>query len=77
MKKLRVLAIMILVLLTLDFALLLYLLIKGNYTMFYWAGGVLVALIIVGFVLKKARDTIEEREKEAPENTDENKDENL
>ena len=67
MKKLRVLAIIILVLLVADFGYIVFSLIQGNYTAFYLGGGVLVGLLILGFVLKKARENMEKRQKEAGE----------
>ncbi len=69
MKAVRILAIVDLVLIGLAFVFMIVMLVLGQYKGFYIGGTVLVALILVGFLLKRARSEREKREAEtnAPE----------
>ena len=63
MKKIRILAIVDLVLIALAFiAMIVFLLLSIN-AGFFAAGAALIALIIIGFLLKSARKKIEDAEK--------------
>ena len=64
MNKLRFLAWMVIILIAVDFILMVVALFLAKYSVFYVAGGVLVALIIAGYVLKAARKSREEQKKE-------------
>ena len=71
-KILRVTAIVLLVLIVLVFGLMVYALIRAQYGLFSLAGGVLVALLVCGFVIRYLRVKREEALKEAedPEKTE-------
>ena len=64
-KVLRVTAIILLVLIVLVFGLMVYALIRAQYTLFSLAGGVLVALLVCGFVIRYLRVKRAEALKEA------------
>ena len=64
MKAVRILAIVDLVLIGLAFVFMIVMLVLGQYKGFYAGGTVLVALILVGFLLKRARNEREKREAE-------------
>ena len=64
-KVLRVTAIILLVLIVLVFGLMIYALIRADYGLFGTAGGILVALLISGFVIRYIRVKREEAIKEA------------
>ena len=66
-KILRVTAVILLVLIVLVFGLMVYALIKADYALFGTAGGVLVALLVCGFVIRYLRVKREEALKEAEE----------
>lgn len=71
-KTLRVTAIILLVLIVLVFGLMVYALIRAQYGLFSLAGGVLVALLVCGFVIRYLRVKREEALKDAE--NEENKD---
>lgn len=64
MQKLRILAIMVLILIALDFVYMIVSLVMSNYPAFFIGGGVLVGLLILGFVLKKGRERIRSLQKD-------------
>lgn len=66
-RVLRVTAIILLVLIVLVFGLMVYALIKAQYGLFSLAGGVLVALLVCGFVIRYIRVKREEALKDAEE----------
>ena len=66
-KVLRVTAIILLVLILLVFGFMVYALIKAEYGLFSMAGGVLVALLVCGFVIRYLRVKREEALKDAEE----------
>ena len=71
-KTLRVTAVILLVLIILVFGLMVYALIRAQYGLFSLAGGVLVALLVCGFVIRYLRVKREEALKDAEkeENTE-------
>ena len=66
-KALRVTAIILLVLIVLVFGCMVYALIKAEYGLFSLAGGVLVGLLVCGFVIRYLRVKREEALKDAEE----------
>jgi small neutral amino acid transporter SnatA (MarC family) len=66
-KVLRVTAIILLVLILLVFGFMVYALIRAEYGLFSIAGGVLVALLVCGFVIRYLRVKREEALKDAEE----------
>ena len=66
-RVLRVTAIILLVLIVLVFGLMVYALIKAQYGLFSLAGGVLVALLVCGFVIRYLRVKRDEALRDAEE----------
>ena len=66
-KILRITAIILLVLIALVFGFMLYALIKAEYGLFSIAGGVLVGLLVCGFVIRYIRVKRDEALKDAEE----------
>ncbi len=66
-KVLRVTAIILLVLILLVFGFMVYALIRAEYGLFSIAGGVLVALLVCGFVIRYLRVKREKALKDAEE----------
>ncbi len=71
-KILRVTAIILLVLIVLVFGLMVYALIKAEYGLFSLAGGVLVVLLVSGFVIRYLRVKRDEalKDAESPDKTE-------
>ena len=66
-KALRITAIVLLVLIVLVFGFMVYALVKAQYGLFSMAGGVLVGLLVCGFVIRYLRVKREEALREAEE----------
>lgn len=66
-KVLRITAIVLIVLILLVFGMMVYALIKAEYGLFSLAGGVLVALLVSGFVIRYLRIKREEALKASEE----------
>ena len=67
MKTLRVLSALIIVLLVGCFSFMITVLILGNFNAFFISGGILVGLIIAGFVIKKVFQNLDQKEHKTEE----------
>ena len=67
MKTLRVLSALIIVLLVGCFSFMITVLILGNFNAFFISGGILVGLIIAGFVIKKVFQNLDQKEQKTEE----------
>ena len=67
MQKIRILAVIDLILIALSFVFMVVMLFLGKNAGFYVGGTLLSVFLILGFLLKAARKRHEEREKEAEE----------
>ena len=67
MKTYRVMAVVLIILILAEFVMMAIALFKGNYTQFSIDGGVLIAMILAGFLLKRAVKHREEQEEAGKE----------
>lgn len=68
MKTYRIMAVILIALILGEFALMIVALLRGEYSQFFIDGGVLVAMILAGLLLKRA--VAHEREKETQDSGD-------
>ena len=70
MKKIRILSLILIILILAVFLLMTGALVMGKNDLFFLAGSVLVAMLILGWVLLRARKAAIERQEKEEEGTD-------
>ena len=75
MKKIRILSLILIILILAVFLLMTGALVMGKNDLFFLAGSVLVAMLILGWVLLRARKAAIERQDKEGEGTDREKEE--
>ncbi|MBQ6679758.1 MAG: hypothetical protein IJM76_07035 [Lachnospiraceae bacterium] len=75
MKKIRILSLILIILILAVFLLMTGALVMGKNDLFFLAGSVLVAMLILGWVLLRARKAAIERQEKEEEGTDQEEEE--